>query len=327
MKIRFLETYTVQSVDGAKYEQGSVHELPEGAALHFVRRGRAVVLTDNGQGVIAEAKPKPPSPPAEREITTSVDLASAYNRARQKEGIPELVRRAPQTESRPVVVSFGDNPLVSCVMPTFNRRPYIRAAIDCWLKQTYQNKELIILDDGDDPVRDLVPRKKGIRYIRNAKGREITGTKRNHCCELAKGEIICHWDDDDWSAPDRIEHQLGLLRQTGRPITGFGTLYFWDTANRKALRYRAAAAGYVCGTSLMYLKSYWQEHKFPDQQKSSDNAFVYPALKQIASSHDPSHMVARIHDAHTSSKDGIHEAIGTEQINPLFWDNDKLRQS
>ena len=48
-------------------------------------------------------------------------------------------------------------PLVSCIMPTYNRRPFVPKAIEYFLRQDYPNRELIILDDGDDRVADLVP--------------------------------------------------------------------------------------------------------------------------------------------------------------------------
>src|SRR4051794_36348973 len=91
-------------------------------------------------------------------------------------------------------------PLISCIMPTYNRRAYVPRAIEYFLRQDYPNKELIIVDDGTDPVSDLVPADERIRYIRlNVK--QPIGTKRNLACQEARGSIIIHWDDDDWHAP------------------------------------------------------------------------------------------------------------------------------
>ena len=87
-------------------------------------------------------------------------------------------------------------PFVSCVMPTKNRRAFVPAAIDCWLKQTYVNSELVIVDEGEDPVEDLIPDDKRIRYVFQKVRRNTTGKKRNFCNELARGEIIGHFDDD-----------------------------------------------------------------------------------------------------------------------------------
>ncbi len=50
-----------------------------------------------------------------------------------------------------------DQPLVSCIMPTRDRRAFVPRAIAYFLRQDYANKELVIVDDGTDPVSDLVP--------------------------------------------------------------------------------------------------------------------------------------------------------------------------
>lgn len=220
-----------------------------------------------------------------------------------------------------------NNPLVSCVMPTKDRREFIPAAIECWLRQTYENKELVIVDDGEDPIADLVPTDERIRYFFRKVRRNTTGKKRNLCNELSRGEIICHFDDDDWSSPERIQFQVDLLDKSGRPATGFNMLLFWDCLKSRALRYRSHVKGYVCGTSLCYLKELWRGHQFKDKQVASDNDFVYPILKQIEASSDMSHMVARIHTKHTSNKKGITETVSKELIPMGFWDNERMRLS
>jgi glycosyltransferase involved in cell wall biosynthesis len=216
--------------------------------------------------------------------------------------------------------------LVSCVMPTYNRREFIPAAIACWLAQDYEDKELIILDDGDDGTEEVIPFDVLIHYERSA--RLSTGAKRNSVNQRASGEIICHWDDDDWSAPDRISDQVERLIESGKPITGYSNLYFWDTISREARLYKATWPGYVCGTSLMYLKSYWEAHPFPDKQKASDNDFIYGAgSRNIADSYDASHMVARLHrSGHTGGNhSGIGEVVPVEMVPSGFWDNERLR--
>ena len=68
--------------------------------------------------------------------------------------------------------------LVSCVMPTRNRRGWVSQAIWYFLRQDYDPKELLILDDGDDSVVDLVPSDERIRY-RRLDARLSLGAKRN----------------------------------------------------------------------------------------------------------------------------------------------------
>lgn len=217
--------------------------------------------------------------------------------------------------------------LVSCVMPTWNRRSFIPAAIDCFLRQTYEPRELVILDDGEEPIEDLIPKDERIRYFFEDR-RRITGDKRNRVNELALGEIICHWDDDDWSAADRIAFQVGMLQKTGKPVTGFSDLLFWDLAENCAKRFRSSVAGYVCGTTFCYTKEFWQMRKFRPRHSSSDNDYVYPILARVAASKDARHMVARIHRCHhTSPKSGVREKVDKALIPAEFWLNDKLRLS
>jgi glycosyltransferase involved in cell wall biosynthesis len=215
--------------------------------------------------------------------------------------------------------------MVSCIMPTRNRPGFVRAAIDCFLRQTYQEKELIILDDSDAPGSVEIDSAWPIKYVLDE--RKPLGAKRNDCCELAIGEIICHLDDDDYSTPDRIEFQVALLEQSKKPVTGFGVMYFWDTIHKAARLYRSGNPGYVCGTSLCYRRDFWETHKFKEIAEKEDNAFVDPILKQIAASNDPSHMVARIHESNTSSKTGIIGTISNEILMSGFWENEEMRLS
>lgn len=221
-----------------------------------------------------------------------------------------------------------NKPLVSCVMPTWNRRAFIPAALDCFMRQTYDNRELVILDDGTEPVQDLLPAKDTrVRYFFENR-RRITGDKRNRVNSLAKGSIICHWDDDDWSADNRLEFQVDLLLKSGKPVTGFSDLLFWDEKERLAKRFVSSMKGYACGTTLCYKKDFWVIHQFRPRHESSDNDFVYPILNQIAASKDTRYMVARIHNCHhTSEKTGVQDKVAVNLIPAEFWENDKRRLS
>src|SRR4051794_6644602 len=83
------------------------------------------------------------------------------------------------------------SPLVTCAMPTRNRRGFVTQAILYFLRQTYQRKELIVIDDGEDAVADLMPEDERIRYVRLDRRLPI-GAKRNLACELGRGDVIAH---------------------------------------------------------------------------------------------------------------------------------------
>jgi hypothetical protein len=82
-------------------------------------------------------------------------------------------------------------------------------AIEYFLRQDHPDKELVILDDGEDTVADLVPDHDLISYQRLER-RTVLGAKRNLACELATGSLIAHWDDD-WQAPHRLRLQASRL--------------------------------------------------------------------------------------------------------------------
>src|SRR2546422_2964152 len=100
--------------------------------------------------------------------------------------------------------------LVTCVMPTAERRPFVPHAVACFRHQDHPNLELLVIDDGDDSVADLMPPDPRIRYVRQ-EPRLTIGVKRNLMCNLAAGDIIVHWDDDDWSASWRVRYQVDAL--------------------------------------------------------------------------------------------------------------------
>src|ERR1700733_1523991 len=112
-------------------------------------------------------------------------------------------------------------PFASCIMPTANRRRFVPFAFQQFLNQDYNPKELVIVDDGDDPIEDLVPRDAAFTYLRIQPGLSL-GAKRNLACRMASGDVILHWDDDDWYAPSRITRQVSSLESRGLDLCGIG---------------------------------------------------------------------------------------------------------
>ena len=110
-------------------------------------------------------------------------------------------------------------PLVSCIMPTYNRRLFVPQAIKYFLRQDYPHKELIIVDDGADKVEDLIPAHEQIKYLR-LEHRASIGAKRNLAVGQSRGEIVVHWDDDDWYAENRISVQVQPLLEERAEVSG-----------------------------------------------------------------------------------------------------------
>jgi glycosyltransferase involved in cell wall biosynthesis len=195
-------------------------------------------------------------------------------------------------------------PLVSCIMPTHNRRGYVAQAIRYFLRQDYPNRELLILDDGDDRVADLVPDDQPIRYT-GLPRRMVLGAKRNLACEMARGEIIAHWDDDDWIAPGRLSRQVGVLQSSRADLCGATRqLYYEPTSDRAWMyEYPSAHRRWMAGNTLCYRKSFWETNRFPEIQVGEDTRFVWsPRASNTALMPDYDFYVGLVHDTNTSPK-------------------------
>ena len=196
------------------------------------------------------------------------------------------------------------DPSVTCIMPTANRRQWVPAAIALFQRQTHANRELLIVDDGVDAVEDIVPRDSRVRYVRIEPGLCL-GAKRNRACELATGDVIVHWDDDDWYPPDRIARQVAALAARNADVCGTSRLYFRDVAQRRAWEYAYILSGkpWVAGSSLAYRRDAWERRRFRDVQVGEDSHFVWArdgaAVVDLA---DASLCVAAIHPGNTSLK-------------------------
>src|SRR4051794_13201068 len=195
-------------------------------------------------------------------------------------------------------------PLVSCVMPTANRRAWVPLAIEYFLAQDYPNRDLVVVDDGADAVADLVPDDPRVRYVRIGRGQTL-GAKRNACVEAARGDLIMHWDDDDWMARWRISYQVEALLNADAEVCGLRQMLFYDLATGKPwlYDYPADRRDWVAGGSLLYTREFWRRSPFPSVQVGSDTRFVMDRrLDRLAVVPDYRFYVAMIHPRNTSPK-------------------------
>lgn len=208
---------------------------------------------------------------------------------------------APQPDAQSV--NINDWPLVSCIMPTCNRRLFIPRALRCFFSQDYSNLELIVVDDGSDPIADLLPDDPRIRYFRLPEKLTV-GAKRNFANEQARGRFIAHWDDDDWYSPSRVRRQMIPLLENKAHISGSSTLYFYNHEKAQAFRYQYRAnRPWVAGTTLVYRRSVWEHRAFEAIQVAEDVKFLAPlGADLICDLKDLGLCVGAIHAANVSPK-------------------------
>jgi O-antigen biosynthesis protein len=189
---------------------------------------------------------------------------------------------------------------VTCLCLTRNRPEWLPKAIESFQNQTYRRRELMILADGQD-VRHLVPeRDPRIRLI-HLEGRPAIGAKRNYGCERAAGEIVAHFDDDDYSANGRIADQVQRLLESGKAVTGYHSMRFTDGV--RWWKYEGTP-NYALGTSLCYRRDWWNRHRFPAVQVGEDNAMVAAAhaAGELVTADTGDLMYATNHSGNTSPR-------------------------
>ena len=128
-------------------------------------------------------------------------------------------------------------PFVSVCTPTFNRRPFVEMMIKCFDSQDYpKNKmEWIIVDDGSDPIEDLVKSHPYVKYFKYDEKMTL-GKKRNIMHKKACGDIIVYMDDDDYYPPDRVSHAVERLMENPAALCAGSSemyIYFKDNKDNK----------------------------------------------------------------------------------------------
>ena len=127
---------------------------------------------------------------------------------------------------------MDDRPLVSCICLTHNKIELLERSVNCFLEQTYPNKELIVAFTEDNKnAAGLVDRiaRRDIKAITISTERKMTlGEKRNLAIRHANGYYCCNWDDDDWHDKKRIETQLDYLSGTKYKASILSKIILYD---------------------------------------------------------------------------------------------------
>ena len=110
----------------------------------------------------------------------------------------------------------NNTPLVSIILPTYNREHVISRSIDSVISQTYSNFELIIVDDGStDNTSDILKKYEGkVEYIKQKNSG--VSSARNTGIKLAKGEYIAFIDSDDQWLPTKLQRQIEYFMSHSR---------------------------------------------------------------------------------------------------------------
>lgn len=125
-------------------------------------------------------------------------------------------------------------PLISVAMPVFNSANTLKAAINSIILQTYDNWELLLIDDGSNDASIAVAKEfHDLRICLFADGQHRGLSARlNEAIDLAKGSFIARMDSDDISFPERFDSQVRYLREhPDIDILGTGAVVFDDSGS------------------------------------------------------------------------------------------------
>ena len=254
-------------------------------------------------------------------------------------------------------------PTVCAVMLTADRPELARRAVECFRRQAYPAKRLLVYDTGAEDVEmdwlgdEDDSRHQDIEVLESAGvdhhgERKTIGYLRNRANAAAAErdvDILIHWDDDDWSHPNRIAEQVALLQSSGADCVGYNEMLFWRTAimtprtrnegaeliklrDGEAWLYSNPNPGYALGTSLCYKRTVWKKKPFPATSVGEDLQFL-TGLKvagvsglrcgnpSVAFGQGGPAMVARIHSGNTSTAyDPAKMAKNSEWKRVREWD-------
>jgi len=123
-------------------------------------------------------------------------------------------------------------PSVSVIMPAYNAEKTISESVDSVLSQTFQDWELIIIDDCSldstaQIAQSAAEKDSRIRFFRNDKNLNVALT-RNCGISQAKGKLIAFLDSDDLWREDKLEKQLKLMKESGAAISYTATAYIYE---------------------------------------------------------------------------------------------------
>ncbi len=131
--------------------------------------------------------------------------APGYDRAR-------LSRRPAHSHVSIVGHPFNTKPLVSILIPAYNAQQWIADTLRSAIAQTWERKEIVIVDDGSSDQTLMIARQfesDSVRIV--AQKNRGAAAARNHALTLSRGDYIQWLDADDLLAPDKIERQMAVL--------------------------------------------------------------------------------------------------------------------
>lgn len=130
----------------------------------------------------------------------------------------------------------NETPLISVIIPVYNAEKYLDRCVSSAVNQSYQNLEILLIDDGStDRSGDICDnwQKKDPRVHVCHKKNEGPGIARNIGLEMAKGRYVTFVDSDDWVEPPTYEKLLGIALTTDASIVGCASVVDYEDGTHR----------------------------------------------------------------------------------------------
>ena len=118
-------------------------------------------------------------------------------------------------------------PEISVILPVFNSEEFVRKSIESVLAQTFEDFELIIVNDGStDSSKDIIDSFKDDRIRLINQSNQGPGAARNNALKMAQGRYVMYLDSDDWFTSDALEVAYGEITKFDADMTFFKMINF-----------------------------------------------------------------------------------------------------
>lgn len=177
-------------------------------------------------------------------------------------------------------MNIFEKPMISCLCVTWGRPALLERSIALFNKQTYSNKQLVVVCRSEDTATLKLlyqTNQKNIKIVPvlNAGQRKL-GELRNFSIENSDGEYVCQWDDDDWYHPERINSQYTAIVESGKRGSILSFILMFDVNKKNAyLSTRSTwENSFMCERRILDEKGI----KFPALNRAEDTAFINELL-------------------------------------------------
>jgi hypothetical protein len=222
--------------------------------------------------------------------------------------IQSLVRDMPEYSLQDKLPKESELPAVSIVTITRDRRAFIPLAKYCFIAQSYpaEKMEWVIVDDGNDQIKDLVSDIPNMKYVLSDKKLTI-GAKRNLAVSSCSHDIIVMMDDDDVYPNNSVLTRVANMLAEPRKECLFSTVIpCYEIHEKKSFMnappVKLAMGERVSEATLCFTKKFWNDRKFPDKQIAEAGEFITGRENQCREFSPQDIIVSLIHKHNTSAR-------------------------